>query len=352
MSATVVLRDERCIDHVTPGGHPECPQRLISIYAMLEAHCGPAGCEIRCPREATREELALNHAPDYIDAIAATAARAHVSLDPDTSTSSGSWLAAKLAAGAVLDGCDLLMSGRAVNAMALVRPPGHHAEHDRAMGFCLFNNVAVGAHYLLRQHGLERIMIYDWDIHHGNGTQEAFYDRPDVLYVSTHQSPYYPGTGALHETGSGRGRGFTVNIPLSGGQGDADYLLLIDRVIAPLARQFKPQLMIVSAGYDIYARDPLGTMQVTPVGFGMMAARLKQLAEELCGGRLLLALEGGYHIEGIALSIQHTLDALCGLNAGQYSGSGSSIPAANSSVSRVIGDVCRTHAQYWPCFKG
>jgi len=352
MSATVVLRDERCIDHVTPGGHPECPQRLIAIYALLEAHCGPAGFAIRSPREATREELALNHSPAYIGAIEATATRAQVRLDPDTSTSAGSWLAAKLAAGAVLDGCDLLMSGRAANVMALVRPPGHHAEYDRAMGFCLFNNVAVGAHYLLLQHGLERVMIYDWDIHHGNGTQDAFYDSPDVLYVSTHQSPYYPGTGALHETGSGRGQGFTVNIPLSGGQGDADYLQIIDSVIAPLARQYKPQMIMVSAGYDIYARDPLGTMQVTPAGFGMLAVRLKQLAEELCGGRLLLALEGGYHIEGITESVQHTLDALSGCNAGLYSGSGRDAPAAHSSVSRVIEDVLRTHAPYWPGLKG
>jgi len=351
MSATVVFRDDRCIDHVTPGGHPECPQRLISIYGMLDGNRAAAGYEIRTPREATCEELALNHDSAYIKAIEATAGRAQVSLDPDTSTSAGSWCAAKLAAGAVLDGCDMLMSGQAVNAMALVRPPGHHAEYDRAMGFCLFNNVAIGARYLMQRHGLDRIMIYDWDIHHGNGTQNAFYSIPEVLYVSSHQYPYYPGSGALHETGSGRGRGFTVNIPLAGGQDDADYLLLIDRIIAPLARQYKPQLLMISAGYDIYERDPLGTMQVTPVGFGQMAARLKQLADEVCAGRLLLALEGGYHIEGIALSVKHTLDAISGANAELYAGSGSGKQAAQPSVSRVIADVCKTHAQHWPFSK-
>ncbi len=351
MSATVVLRDERCIAHMTPGGHPECPQRLISIYSMLDAHRDGAGYDVRVPREAARGEIGLNHAPAYIDAIEATAGHAQVRLDPDTSTSAGSWLAAKLAAGAVLDGCDLLMSGEASSAMALVRPPGHHAEHDRAMGFCLFNNVAVGARYLIEQHGLDRVMIYDWDIHHGNGTQNAFYDSPQVLYISSHQYPYYPGTGALHETGSGAGRGFTVNIPLSGGQDDTDYLLLIDRVIAPLARQYRPQMMMISAGYDIYERDPLGTMQVSPVGFGRMAARLKTLAEELCGGRLLLALEGGYHIEGLALCVQHTLDALSGRNPERYACSVSDTAALHSSASRTIGDVCRTHAPYWPSLK-
>ena len=320
MSATIVFRDERCIDHVTPAGHPECPQRLISIYGMLDAQAPGAGYEFRTPREASPEELALNHAPSYIETIKATANRQQVCLDPDTSTSSGSWTAARLAAGAVLDGCDMLMSNRAANAMALVRPPGHHAEHDRAMGFCLFNNVAVGARYVLQHHGLERVMIFDWDIHHGNGTQNAFYSMPEVLYVSTHQYPYYPGTGALHETGSGAGAGYTVNIPLAGGQGDADYLLLLEQVLVPLARSYKPQLIIVSAGYDTYVNDPLGTMDVTPVGFGKMTFRLKQLTEELCRGRLLLALEGGYHLDGIAQSVQHTLNALAGHNAQLYDG--------------------------------
>jgi acetoin utilization deacetylase AcuC-like enzyme len=348
MSSTIVFRDDRCIDHVTPSGHPECAQRLVSIYDMLDAHLAGKGYEFLAPREASREELALNHAPAYIDTIEGTSGKQQVSLDPDTSTSAGSWTAAKLAAGAVLDGCDMLMSGRAANAMALVRPPGHHAEHDRAMGFCLFNNVAVGAHYLLEHHGLERVMIYDWDIHHGNGTQNAFYGMQEVLYVSTHAYPYYPGTGALHETGSKAGTGYTVNIPLTGGQGDAEYVQLIDQVLAPLARAYKPQLIIVSAGYDIYENDPLGTMQVTPVGFGTMTARMKKLSEELCEGRLLLALEGGYHIDGIAQSIQHTLYALAGHTPQLYVGAEADAP---TSLDRVIADVHAQHAQSWPLFK-
>jgi acetoin utilization deacetylase AcuC-like enzyme len=245
----------------------------------------------------------------------------------------------------------MLMSGRAANAMALVRPPGHHAEHDRAMGFCLFNNVAVGARYLLKHHGLERVMIFDWDIHHGNGTQNSFYGMPEVLYVSTHQYPYYPGTGALHETGSGAGTGYTVNIPLAGGQGDADYLLLLEQVLVPLARAYKPQLIIVSAGYDTYVNDPLGTMDVTPIGFGTMTSRLKQLAEELCQGRLLLALEGGYHLDGIAQSVQHTLNALAGHNAQLYDGNTDVQSGSQASVGRVIAEVRRVHAQTWPVFK-
>ncbi len=352
MSTTVVFRDERCIDHVTPSGHPECPQRLVSLYAMLEQHCTGPGYEICAPREAVREELALNHAEAYIDAIEATAGRQAVRLDPDTSTSSGSWTAARLAAGAVLDGCDMLMSGRAANALALVRPPGHHAEHDRAMGFCLFNNVAVGARYLLKHHGLERVMIFDWDIHHGNGTQNAFYDMPQVLYVSTHQYPYYPGTGALHETGSAEGRGYTVNIPLAAGQGDAEYQLLLERVVAPLAREYRPQMLIVSAGYDIYERDPLGSMQVTPMGFGRITARLRQLAGEMCGGRLLLALEGGYHIDGITESVRHTLAALGGHDSGLYDAPAAPAQLSGTSVDAVVAQVHTTHAQYWPVFKG
>jgi len=351
MSSTIVFRDERCIDHVTPAGHPECAQRLVSIYGMLDAQLAGKGYEFRAPRQASREELALNHAPSYIDTIESTSGKQQVSLDPDTSTSAGSWTAARLAAGAVLDGCDMLVDGRAANAMALVRPPGHHAEYDRAMGFCLFNNVAVGARYLLQHHGLERVMIYDWDIHHGNGTQNAFYDMPGVLYVSSHQYPYYPGSGALHEIGSGAGEGYTVNIPLVGGQGDADYLLLIDQVLVPLARAYKPQLIIISAGYDTYENDPLGTMQVTPSGFGAMTLRLKQLAEELCQGKLLLALEGGYHIDGIAQSIQHTLNALAGHNTQIYEGGAAAESLSQSSVGGVIADVCTTHAQSWPVLK-
>jgi len=349
MSATVVFRDERCIDHLTPAGHPECPQRLTSIYGMLDTHCDGKGLEFRVPREATKEEIVLNHAASYVDAVEATSGGQQVSFDPDTSASAGSWTAAKLAAGAVLDGCDLLMNGQAANTVALVRPPGHHAEHDRAMGFCLFNNVAIGARYLLKQHGLERIMIYDWDIHHGNGTQNAFYDMPEVLYVSSHAYPYYPGSGALQETGRGEGSGYTVNIPLAGGQGDADYVQIIDEVLAPLARAYQPQLIIVSAGYDIYDNDPLGTMQVTEQGFGSMANRVKKIAEEVCQGRLLLALEGGYHIEGIARSVRHTLDALAGLSP-QCDDDGADA-GGQSSVGRIIADVHSMHAQSWPVFK-
>jgi acetoin utilization deacetylase AcuC-like enzyme len=245
----------------------------------------------------------------------------------------------------------MLLDGRCENAMAIVRPPGHHAEQDRAKGFCLFNNVAVGTHYLLKHHGLERIMIYDWDIHHGNGTQNAFYAMSEVLYISSHQSPYYPGTGDLREIGTGAGTGYTVNVPLHGGQGDADYQRIVEQVVIPLAHEYKPQVLIISAGYDIYENDPLGTMQVTPAGFGTMTTSLKQLAAEVCEGRLLLALEGGYHIQGIAESIYHTLNALAASNAqlhdtGPGAGTGSSL-----SVDRVISEVRRVHSQTWPIFK-
>jgi len=310
MSQTIVLLDDRFLDHRTRDGHPESPERLAAIYAAIAADRENLRYDEVTPREATVNEIALNHSTEYIRSIEQTAGRAYVSLDPDTHTSAGTWEAARLAVGAVLSGIDLIMNHSGKRAFALVRPPGHHAEHSRAMGFCIFNNIAVGAQYLRSAHRLERILIFDWDLHHGNGTQHAFYSSADVLYLSVHQYPYYPGTGSLDETGQGQGAGYTVNIPLSGGQGDQDYAYIMEQIVAPAAVLFKPQFILVSAGYDIYHRDPLGTMQVTPHGFYSMAQTLVRLADELCDGRILFALEGGYHAEGIAQSVKYTLRAL------------------------------------------
>ncbi len=235
MGRTVVLKDTCFLGHVTQHGHPESPERLESIYAMLQGADMAGRFEEISPRRATKAEIALNHARAYIERIAATAGRPPLSLDPDTGTSEGSWDAAAHAVGAVLDGIDMILSGKADNGFALVRPPGHHAENSHAMGFCLFNNAAIGARYLLEKHKLKRVLVLDWDIHHGNGTQHSFYANPQVLYVSTHQYPYYPGTGAFEETGENAGRGFTVNVPLSGGQGDSDYACILNEILVPLA---------------------------------------------------------------------------------------------------------------------
>jgi len=220
-------------------------------------------------------------------------------LDADTQTSADSYDAACFAVGALIDGIQCLDQGEIDNCFCLVRPPGHHAERDQSMGFCLFNNVAVAARWARKELGIKRVMIVDWDLHHGNGTQHSFYDTDQVLYCSTHQYPYYPGTGAVLETGNAAGEGFTVNVPLSGGQGDFEFSRIYNELFAPIARQFQPDLILVSCGFDVYDGDPLGTMKVSPEGFAYMTKVMRELAEELCGGKLLITLEGGYSLTGM-----------------------------------------------------
>jgi len=353
MSRTIVLTDESFLHHETRPGHPECPERLESIYAMLatdEVKKLVAGAK---PRKATKEEIALNHDPGYIGRIEKTANRGFTSLDPDTNTSDGSWEAATHAAGAVLTGIDMIEDGKADNAFALVRPPGHHAEYARAMGFCLFNNIAIGARYLSKRFGLGRVLIVDWDIHHGNGTQNAFYDSAEILYFSTHQYPYYPGSGGFDETGEKTGRGFTVNVPLSGGQGESDYLKIFQDILGPVAAAYRPEFILVSAGYDIYHFDPLGTMDVTPRGFYVMTLFLKQLAESLCGGKLLFALEGGYNVKGIAESVKQTLFALAGADVsdGQNRASSDEKRGCSAKTEDIIRKVKNVQSVFWPCLK-
>lgn len=310
MQQTIILKDQCYLHHETRYGHPESPQRLMAIYESLAAeHNKGLFMEVR-PRKATRDEIELNHTLEYIRSIERTAGKGYISLDPDTNTSDGTWTAAILASGAVLTAIDWIQDKKACNGFALVRPPGHHAERSRAMGFCIFNNVAIGAHYLLKKHRINRVLIVDWDLHHGNGTQNSFYSSSEVLFFSMHQYPYYPGSGSIDETGEKDGRGFTVNIPLSGGQGDEDYVQIMQQILVPLVCQFKPQFILVSAGYDIHHLDPLGTMKVTPRGFYDMTKILLNLANEICDGKILLTLEGGYHIQGISDSVQNTIYAL------------------------------------------
>ncbi len=216
-----------------------------------------------------------------------------------------------LAAGAAVQAVEEVMAGRARNAFALVRPPGHHAEPDRAMGFCLFNNVAIAAQ-AARQYGAERVLVLDWDVHHGNGTQACFWERRDVLFQSVHQFPYYPGTGAPQEVGAGAGEGYTVNCGLPGGCSDADYGALFHELFLPVAESFRPDLVLVSAGFDAHHHDPLGGMMLTERGFAAMCSAARELAERLCGGRLVLALEGGYSLEGLSQSVHACVEVLSG----------------------------------------
>lgn len=309
---TAVFKHDLFLEHDPGYGHVESPDRLRAIYQAIEN--SPFGKQLLYPEfgPASEEVLALNHTPDHIRRVKATAGKPFEVLDPDTHTSPRSYEAACLAAGAVTAAVEMVVQGKSDNACALVRPPGHHAEADHTSGFCLFNNVAVAARYGLKQLGLARILVVDWDIHHGNGTQHSFYDTDEVLYFSTHQYPYFPGSGGLNEVGRGKGEGYTVNVPLQGGQDDLAYARIFNELLVPVARQYRPECIIVSAGYDIYAGDPLGTMGVTPAGFGYLTRVMVELAAELCKGRLVVALEGGYSFEGLAGGVLATLAELLG----------------------------------------
>jgi len=296
-------------------GHPESPERLRAIYQMLEEEEMKGRLEAVKSRAATREELEMIHTPAYIDLIASTAGKPYFRLDGDTSTCAKSYEAALWAAGGFLELIKAIMEGKLNNGFAFVRPPGHHAERDRAMGFCLFNNIAIGARYAIRNFPLQRILIVDWDVHHGNGTQNSFYEDPQVLYFSTHRYGFfYPGTGAATEVGKGKGEGFTVNVPLSTRCGDADYGNIFQKILKPIALEYQPQLILISAGFDIHYDDPLGGMEVTEKGFARMTQLLTEIAEVTAQGKLAITLEGGYDVAGQRRSVKAVLKELAQLS--------------------------------------
>jgi acetoin utilization deacetylase AcuC-like enzyme len=265
---------------------------------------------MRAPRDASREELLRVHAPAHVDRIAATAGRT-VRFDADTQAGPRSAAAALRAAGAAVEAVEQVLDGRLDRALCLVRPPGHHAEADRAMGFCLFNNVAVAAAHALSR-GLSRVAVVDFDVHHGNGTQHSFDEDPRLLYVSSHAFPFYPGTGALDERGRGRGRGFTVNLPLPPGMGDGEYARLYRDLVEPIGRAFDPELVLVSAGFDAWGGDPLAPMALTERGYSELAAVCLDLARGSAHGRAVFVLEGGYDLSGLAAAGAAVTQALLG----------------------------------------
>jgi acetoin utilization deacetylase AcuC-like enzyme len=307
--STLVLTDPKFLDHDPGPDHAESPARLDAIMSEL-GRAPLAGVTIESPRAATDAEIEAVHSAGYRAKLAELDGQ-YADLDPDTALSPGSWQAATLAAGAAVGAVEAVLNGQAENAFALVRPPGHHARPNRAMGFCLLNNAAIAAQ-AARRAGAERVLIVDWDVHHGNGTQEIFAARDDVLYMSVHQSPFYPGTGAATEVGSGAGRGATVNCPLPAHQTDADYGVVFHDLFLPVGRAFAPDLIIVSAGFDAHARDPLAEMRVTERGFAAMASALSELASSTCGGKLVLVLEGGYDLAALATSVRASLEVLTG----------------------------------------
>jgi acetoin utilization deacetylase AcuC-like enzyme len=307
--------DEAMLEHDPTHGvrssHPESPERLAVLLKLVEQAVSSGSIELRRPTPADPSALRLVHGDAHVDRMLALAGRSEI-LDPDTSVTPGSIHAARLAAGALLDAVAAIQAGEGPRAMCLVRPPGHHAEPDRAMGFCFFNNVALAA-AAARASGLaQRVLIVDWDVHHGNGTQAAFWERDDVLTFDLHQHPHYPGTGTARERGAGAGRGHTVNLPLPAGLGDADYLALVDRLLVPLADRYQPELVLVSAGFDAHADDPLGGMQISTRGFAALCARVRAIADRHAGGKLILALEGGYALEALRASVWACVEILAG----------------------------------------
>jgi acetoin utilization deacetylase AcuC-like enzyme len=312
---TALVIDDRFQAHDPGPGHPESPARIRAILDAL-AQYQRSGLVRLDPRPATVDELALVHAPSHIAHVAATAGRPRYAFDADTPTSARSFDTALLAAGGYLALVEAIMAGEVENGFAFVRPPGHHAEPDRAMGFCLFNNVAIAARHLQQRFGIRRVLIVDWDVHHGNGTQDAFFADPDVLYVSTHQYPFYPGTGGATEVGGGAGAGRTLNVPFPAGCGDDEYIAAFTDVIVPIAAQFRPEFVLVSAGFDAHRRDPLAAMTVTDEGFRAMARLLVRLAEQHADGRLAAILEGGYDLRALQTAIPAVLDEFGGVPAG------------------------------------
>src|SRR4029077_5219088 len=301
----IVVSSERIAEHQTPPGHPESPERAGVMDVVADEWHRCKG-EIVAPREATREQLARVHDPEYLKRIAETAGIA-IALDPDTYTSPETCEVARLAAGACVDAVERVMSGKNARALALVRPPGHHAERNRAMGFCIYNNVAVAAAHA-QTLGASRVAIVDYDVHHGNGTQHIFNRDATVLYCSVHQYPFYPGTGAATEVGEGDGAGLTVNVPLEAGATDADYHQVFDEVVIPIVRAFGPDLILISAGFDAHERDPLGNMRLTTPAFAAMTMALRLLADECCQGRIVAITEGGYDLGAFRDSLQSVVD--------------------------------------------
>jgi len=348
--STGIVRDNRYLEHRTGVNHVESPQRLETLYRMLDGKRLTARPVTIPPRLASLEEIHMVHTPEYIEKILDTAGRSRLYLDPDTVTSERTCEAAFLAAGGAMEAVRSVMEGRVDNAFAFIRPPGHHAERNRQMGFCIFNNTALAAEYARRTFSLKKIMIVDWDVHHPNGTQHIFEETGDVLLFSTHRYPFFPGTGAVNETGLGTGEGFTVNVPLTPRKGDGDYVRIYQELLAPLALEFRPQLILVSAGFDPHHDDPIGGMRLTERGFAYCADRVLEIAERTCAGRVVVLLEGGYDLTAVRKSARLVLETMCSGLADSVKEGLERSAAVDADVDDIIDSVKETHKPYWRCF--
>jgi acetoin utilization deacetylase AcuC-like enzyme len=339
MAKPAVVIDEDYLKHDPGEFHPERPER-IRVLLDLATSLAHDAFERLPPRAATRAEVEMCHSPEHVALLESTSTRNQYALDGDTITSRDSFGVGLLAVGGFLRLLDAIAAGEARGGFALVRPPGHHARPDQAMGFCLFNTIAIGAQHLRRTHGARRVLIMDWDVHHGNGTQEIFSADPAVLFISTHQYPFYPGTGAARETGSGAGEGYTWNIPLPAGCGDAEYLGVFHDLVIPTANRFRPDWILVSAGFDPHKRDPLGGMGVTEDAFAAMAAALLRVADAHAGGRIAFLLEGGYDLTALSASVAAVLSEMRKPGGREISG-----PPAHG-IAPLIHGIARLHEKY------
>jgi len=346
MQPVLVIDDERFTQHLELVPHLENAKRIRATHSVLQDPSLVGRWSEVEPRLASREELTLVHTADHIERVARSEGKPYTSFDMDTQASEKSYDVSRLGVGAVFALLDDIRNGKGKRGFAFIRPPGHHAEPDRAMGFCLFNNIALGARYLKEHYQDRKVMIVDMDVHHGNGTQAALYDRDDVLYVSLHQFPFYPGTGNFGEVGQGKGEGFTVNVPLGKGHGDMDFARIIYFLVNRLAQAYHPDMILVSCGFDLYLYDPLGEMRVTPDGYAIITFLLLEIAERVCNGRIAFIMEGGYSLNGIRECGLRVMQELCGLPT-----------VTRKKIDKIIGTrakkvaalrkVIEVHRDYW-----
>jgi acetoin utilization deacetylase AcuC-like enzyme len=341
MTGPAVVIDNDYLKHDPGEFHPERPER-IRVLLDMASQLDTDKFQILPPRPATRAEIESCHDPDYVRLVESTSKKNQYALDGDTVTCRDSFGVGLLAVGGFLRVLDSIGAGETRNGFALVRPPGHHALSDRAMGFCLFNTIAIGAEHLKRTHGAKKILIMDWDVHHGNGTQDAFYDDPSVLFISTHQYPYYPGSGAVTEVGVDAGEGYTINIPLPAGCADPEYVQVFEDVVIPAATKFEPEWILVSAGFDSHRRDPLGGMGVTEDGFRAMTRMLLQVADQYAGQRIAFLLEGGYDLAALRNSVAAVLEVM----QQRMSEDGNNSAAGGDRLQPLLRRIHQVHEKY------
>lgn len=310
---TVYVTHPRYIEHHLPG-HPEHAGRIKAVWAQMDAAGLSARTHALEAQPVTEDQILAVHTREYLELLKwiDDTGQANVHLDADTYTGPTAYAIARLSAGGVLLAVDEVMSGRANNGLAAVRPPGHHAMPDHAMGFCLLGNVPIATRHAQKTYGIERVMIVDYDVHHGNGTEAMFYDDNSVLFTSTHQYPFYPGTGSLPDTGDGKGKGYTLNIPLSAGHGDNSFAAIYEKILWPAAQRFQPQLIIVSAGFDAHWLDPIAGMRLSLTGYAHISRELIKMADQFCGGKIVFVMEGGYNLDALSYGMVNVAHALLG----------------------------------------